>query len=888
VTLTAGSRLGPYEVLSPLGAGGMGEVYRARDTRLDRTVAVKVLPSEISASPEMRLRFEREAKTISSLSHPHICALYDVGREGDTEYLVMEYLEGETLSARLARGPLPPEQTLRFGIEMADALDEAHRQGIVHRDLKPGNVMLTNSGVKLLDFGLAKAMTPPGQSQSRLTGLPTVDGTPGLTREGTILGTLQYMAPEQLEGKEADGRTDIFALGATIYEMATGRKAFSGASQASLISAIMTSEPPPVSTIQRMTPPALERVVKTCLAKDPEDRWQSARDVVLQLRESPSVESGIEQARPRRAIVPILAGALLLSLAGLIAVLLFSRHDPVPAEPVGLSVGSPTRAPFSPSQAQTLFSVSPDGGTLAFVARNASSQDVLWLRPLRALSARPLPGTEGAGGPFWSPDSRWIGFFAEGRLKKIEATGGSPLTICEVAGQNLAGSWGGGGDILYAQVLDSAVHRVPAAGGTPVPVLKAATQRQEWSVCWPSFLPDSRHFLFVGRSALARVYVSVGDIDTGKSVPLLSESSRAEYVPGGSSGKGLLLFVREGNLLAQPFDGARLRATGEPRLVVAEVWQHAFTGSGAFSASKNGLLAYRSAEGPARLTWHDRQGVPLGSEGGPGFYTNLRLSPDGRKLAVSVGDPRTGTRSIWLADVGTGLLTRSTTGSGDDVSLTWSPDGRRLVFSRGALRAPPHLYETPLDGGEPRELTPAGLLQGNPDWSPDGRFVCYSESNPKSHRDIWTVGLAPPRERTAFAATAFDEIEPQFSPDGRWIAFSSDESGSYEVYISPFPGPGKKIRISSAGGSRPRWRRDARELFYVSGDRRMMSVAIRLGDSTEAGPSQSLFSLQFAGWRDYDVSADGKRFLVVVEAAEPRSAFISVTTNWQKTMRDTR
>ncbi len=901
MTLAAGSRLGPYEVLSPLGAGGMGEVYKARDTRLERTVAVKVLPQHLSSSPEVRQRFEREAKTISQLSHPHICALYDVGNQDGIEYLVMEYLEGDTLADRLSKGPLPLEQTLRFGMEIADALDRAHRQGIVHRDLKPGNIMITRSGVKLLDYGLAKALAPPSPA-SNLTALPTE--TP-LTEQGAILGTLQYMAPEQLEGKEADARADIFAFGAVLYEMATGKKAFSGKSHASLIGAILRDEPSSISSVQPMTPPALDRIVKTCLAKEPEDRWQSARDVALQIRDVSAVEGGIPTAQRRNRGIGILIGALILAVGGLAALLLSSRRPSVESEPVSFSISLPTTGPFAVNLTQNPFSVSPDGRSLAFVAPDTSGQVVLWLRPMQALSARSLPDTDGAASPFWSPDSRWIGFFAKGKLEKVEAAGGTPLTICDAPGVAQSGTWGTRGDILFAQLIDTVVRRVSAAGGAQTPILKADPGRHEWSICWPSFLPDSRHFLYVGRSLGAKqTYVRLGDIETGKSAELLSDSSRAEYAPtnpqtaAGPSKSGFLLSVRDGNLLAQPFDAAGLRLTGEARNVVAEVWQHAFTGVGGFSVSRNGFLAYRSSDGPAQLTWLDRQGHAAGTEGSQGAYSNVRLSPDGRTLAVSTSDSRTGTHGLWLAETGSGILTRFTLGAGDDWLPVWSPDGRNLAFSRGQLQAPPHLYEASIDGGEPHELTGSGArdpktgrvrgVQWVQDWSPDGRFICYSEFSPDGRGDIWILDLAHQRESTEFLATPSDEIEPQFSPDGRWIAFSSDESGSYEIYVTPFPGPGKKLRVSNSGGMRPRWRRDGGELFYVSGDGRMTSVPVRLGASPFFGAPQSLFSFDSAGWRDYDVAADGKRFLVVVNVGGPRSAFITITTNWLAMLRENR
>ena len=654
-----------------------------------------------------------------------------------------------------------------------------------------------------------------------------------------------------------------------------------------------------------MSPASLDRLVRTCLAKDPDDRWQTARDVELQLRDVSALEGRIPITQRRKPGIVILIGALILAVAGLAALLLSSRRPFIESEPVSFSISLPTTGPFAVNLTQNAFSVSPDGRSLAFVAPNASGQIVLWLRPMQALSARSLPDTDGAASPFWSPDSRWIGFFAKEKLQKVEVAGGAPLTICDAPGVAQSGTWGIRGEILFAQLIDTAVRRVSAAGGAPAPVLKADPGRQEWSVCWPSFLPDSRHFLYVGRSLGAKqTYVRLGDMETGKSSELLSDCSRAEYAPAvpqtsaGHSSSGFLLAVREGNLLAQPFDAAGLRVTGEPRNVAAEVWHHAFTGVGGFSVSGNGLLAYRSSEGPGQLTWLDRQGHVAGTEGNPGGYSNVRLSPDGRKLAVSVSDSRTGTHGLWLADTGSGILTRFTLGAGDDWLPVWSPDGRKLVFSRGQLRAPPHLYEVSLDGGEPRELTEPGAadpktgrvrgVQWVQDWSPDGRFICYSEFSLDGRGDIWTLDLAHQRERTAFLATPSDEIEPQFSPDSRWIAFSSDESGSYEVYVAPFPGPGKKVRVSNTGGMRPRWRRDGGELFYVSGDSRMTSVPVRLEAGPVFGAPQSLFRFDSAGWRDYDVAADGKRFLVAVNVGGTRSAFITITTNWLAALREKR
>jgi serine/threonine protein kinase len=879
MTLASGTKLGPYEILTPLGAGGMGEVYRARDGKLGRDVAIKVLPEKFFEEQASIARFEREAKSLAAVSHPHIAALYSFEEISGRHLLVMELAEGETLAERLKKGPLPPGPFLKAGIEIASALDAAHRVGIVHRDLKPGNVMLTRSGVKLLDFGLAKALAPGGTVEG-LTSAPTAAHE--VTRAGEILGTLSYMAPEQLEGRRADPRTDVFALGATLYEMATGRKAFSGTSQASVISAIMKEEPTPISRLQSMTPHALDRVVRICLAKDPDDRWQSARDVALQLGDVSAVNGGPPPARPRYLRMAVAAAALVLGAVGL--TVLFSKPPAVDKEPVLFAVAPPGRSAFPSHPGDTSFSVSPDGCNLAFVARNDSGQDVLWVRSMQSLAARPLPGTEGAAGPFWSPDSRWIGFFAGGLLEKIEAAGGASLRICEAPGPYLTGTWSRRGEILFAQIVDGAIHRVPAAGGTPIPAVKADAAQQEGSVCMPRFLPDSRHFLYFGRSSgISRTYVRLGDLETGKTAVLLTDCSRAEY-----ASPGFLLFVRAGVLLAQPFDAANSRMSGEPQPVVPEVMHHAFIGTGAFAASENGLLAFRSPRGPARLQWLDRLGRPIGTEGRPGLYDNVRLSPDGRKLAASMMDPRTGTHGIWVADVASGILTRVTTGARDDFFPVWSPDGSRLVFSSASPQGPPNLHESSLDGGEPREITPFGRVQWVQDWSRDGRFICYSQPSLGSGQDIWILDRSDPRKTTPFLATAFDEIEPQFSPDGRWIAYSSNESGTYEVYVGSFPTPGKRLRVSNAGGSHPHWRRDGRELFYVSGDSRMISVPVRLGDTAEVAAPQSLFGMDGAGWRDYDVSADGTRFLVVVHDGEQRSRFINVTTNWPAALKERR
>ena len=609
MTLSTGTRLGPYEVLSPLGAGGMGEVYKAKDTRLERTVAVKVLPSHLSSSDEVRQRFEREAKTISQLSHPHICALYDVGNQDGVEYLVMEYLEGETLADRLLKGALPAEQTLRYGIEIADALDKAHRQGIIHRDLKPGNVMLTKSGVKLLDFGLARVITPPSEP-SALTSFPTVAGSP-LTREGTILGTFQYMAPEQLEGKEADVRTDIFSFGAVLYEMATGRKAFSGTSQASLISAIMKEEPAPIATLQPMTPPALERVVRTCLAKDAEDRFQTAHDAKLQLQwmaeagSAAGVPAPVVARRKNRERLAWTAFAIAAVAAALFAAG-YLRRAPRPERGIRATL------PFPEKMFLGELALSPDGNRLAFTAGKIGMEPALWVRSLDGSSAQPVAGAENAYFPFWSPDSRSVGFFADGKLKRVDASGGAILTVCD-AQRGVGGTWNRDGTIVFAPAPTSALYRVAAGGGKPVPVTKLDASRHEAAHRYPQFLPDGRHFLYMagnlgGATDDPANAIRVGSLDGSVDKVLVRTLSNAGYA------SGYLLYGREGTLLAQRFDTSKLEVRGEPVPAVPKIGLSGWHSNWLFSASRERHARRRACLRPAlpaRLARQEREGDRL-------------------------------------------------------------------------------------------------------------------------------------------------------------------------------------------------------------------------------------------------------------------------------------
>ena len=656
--LEDGTRLGPYEILGPLGAGGMGEVYRAKDTRLDRTVAIKVLPEHMSSSPEIRQRFEREAKVISSLSHPHICTLHDVGQHEGIDFLVMEHLEGETLAQRLKQGPLPMEQVLELGGQIADALDKAHKGGVVHRDLKPGNIMLTAGGVKLLDFGLARHQLSESQvkSDSFSRALTETPSSAPLTVEGTILGTFQYMPPEQIEGAEATPRSDIFAFGAVLYEMATGRKAFEGKTQASLIGSVMHSKPEPVSKLVPLGPPAFDRVVETCLAKDPEDRFGTAHDVGLQLKwiaEGGSLVGLPAPVAARRKVRERLAWGLAATaaIAAVTFAILWARRAPEPPQVVRFQIPAPDGLPVIGSPR-----LSPDGRYVAFDARDAQGDRMLWLRPLNALEAHPLAGTEGAAfRPFWSPDSRYLGFIADGKLKKIPVSGGPPQVICD-APTGADGSWSEMGVILFDGQENDPLQRVPASGGLPTAQVPGEEQPG-----WPQFLPGGDKYLYVSITA-TQPEVRVASLEGGEARTVLTGLSRVEYAP-----PGYLLYVRENTLVAQPFDADAGTITGEP-VPLAQDLGLDNVGLAHFSSSANGVLVFRSGEaGGARLVWVDRKGLTGETVGDPADIAATALSPDGRWLALSRTGESTESSDIWVRDLVRGVTSRFTFDEGRDI-----------------------------------------------------------------------------------------------------------------------------------------------------------------------------------------------------------------------------
>jgi serine/threonine protein kinase len=869
MALAAGTRLGPYAIEASIGAGGMGEVYRARDTRLDRTVAVKVMPAHIAARAELRERFEREARTVAGLKHPHICVLHDIGRHDGVDFIVLEHLEGETLEARLGKGALSLQLALDYATQIADALDRAHRNGIVHRDVKPSNVMLTRDGVKVLDFGLATRRSTPAENDETHPA--------SLTDEGSVLGTAQYMAPEVYEGQDADVRSDVFGFGCVLYEMVTGTRAFGGKTRASVIAAVLGTEPQPIKALNPLTPSSVEKVVRRCLAKDPENRYQSLRDVLLELRSvDDAPDAPIQPTRSR--LWPAVAALLTVVLAGVSVV--YFRERPPESGAVRLSLAPPENAGFSLNAGVPGFQVSPDGRQIVFAAAGSDSRSQLWLHSLDSAAARPLPGTETASSPFWSPDGKSIGFFAGAKLKRIDP--GSPTVVLADAPDARGGAWNDDGVIVFAPNVSGPLHRVHASGGAVSVVTALDAKGGEISHRFPWFLPDGQHFLYAASKAGAtQVSIRIGSFDSTEQNPTLQVAdSFALY------SQGYLLFLRNTTLMARQFDERRLVFAGEAVPAAEQIQTGSNTGLGAFSVSANGVLLYAGrAAGDLRLAWFDRTGRRLEVLGDPGDIRSIHSSPDGKKVAVSIAD--SSTTDIWIYDVQRRVRTRFTFDPANDGNAVWSPNGHTIVF-RSERKGPNNLYRRAADGSGGEQLLFADQFEKFPtSFSPDGKHLGYMTfGDPQTGADVWVLpdplGPAGVSKPFPFIRSEFWELDPQFSPDGKWIAYASNESGRWEVYIAPFPGPGGKRQVSAAGGRAHRWRRDGRELFYFGLDHRLMAVGIDgTRGSLEIGKTEALVGGLIAdrGYL-YDVSPDGQRLLAAVRPENPPQKLLTVVLNW--------
>jgi Tol biopolymer transport system component len=865
MALNSGSRLGPYEILAPLGAGGMGEVYRARDTRLERTVAIKILPAQFSSDPVHKQRFEREAKTISNLNHPHICVLHDIGQQDGTDYLVMECVEGETLAKRLEKGPLPLEQVLKLGAQIANALHKAHRAGIVHRDLKPGNIMLTATGAKLLDFGLAK---PATALVGGMTLTAAAAQTTPVTQEGVVVGTFQYMSPEQVEGKELDGRSDIFSLGAVLYEMLTGKKAFEGKSQLSVASAILEKEPAPISMLQPLTPPALDHAIRRCLAKDPEERWQTAHDLALELKwTSESPMAGAQVAARGPYGLWLLAGGL--AIVGMVALAGWWRTTrPVDHPFTRLSVDL---GPEAVPGISVTAAISPDGRRLVFPARGPDGKRQFATRLLDQAQATFLPGTEGGSQPFFSPDGQWIGFLSGNQLKKISVQGGAPISL-GVAPNSLHGaSWGKDGSIVLELGSSVPLVRISDLGGKRQNVTKLGSG--EVTHRWPQILQGGDAVLFTSSpsaTSMENASIEVASLRTGQVKVLQRGGYYGRYLPSGH-----LVYLHQGVLFGVKFDREKLEVRGSPVPLLEDVAANASTGGGQFDFSSTGTFVYiagKSAIQPWQLAWLDSSGKMLPAMRTPGEYGVPRLSPDGRKLTFIGSGP-----DIYIADLERDTTTRITF-IGDAAAPIWAPDGKHLLFT-SALG----LFWVRSDGAaEPQRLVESQTRKVPWSISPDGRFLAYFEATAEGGFDIWMLPLdlgdpdhPKPGKPELFLRTPADALVPRFSPDGHWIAYRSTESGDAEIYVRPFPASnGGKWQISTGGGLYGLWSNNGHQLFYEAPDNRIMVVDYAVeGGAFMPGKARvwSDKQLFYTGTSNLDLAPDSKRFLIFSTPEAPSS-----------------
>jgi Tol biopolymer transport system component len=853
----------------------MGEVWKARDTKLGREVAIKILPAGVSDDRDRLARFEQEARAASSLNHPNIVTIYEIGQAGSISYISMELVQGKTLRDLLAEGALPPKRLLALSGQIAEGLARAHEAGIVHRDLKPENLMVTREGlVKILDFGLAKLAESPASDISQLatTGEPT--------RPGVVLGTVGYMSPEQATGRTVDFRSDQFSLGSILYEMAAGRRAFARGSPAETMTAIIREEPEPLQSLAPGVPVAARWVIERCLAKEPDERYASTRDLardLSQLRDRVSeVSQGVAPiSRPggrRGVVLAAAAGVLLAAVLGLLAGRRLRPQAPA-ARPVRFSIPIPRGATYSPSEVARAIAISPDGTRLVIEAISRGHRR-LYLRRLDSEDVAELEGSQDATAPFWSPDGRFLAFFAEGKLTKIPAEGGTPVELCE-APFSAVGTWNREGTILFSKLFPPGIYKVSDRGGVAVRIKASDPSGEQLSFLWPHFLPDGRRYFYVTNSGGSRDRVlGLASLDSKESRTLGQAASRVEL-----AAPGYLLYVREGALFAQRFDERAARLEGEPLLLAAKA--HYFFGpsDASFSVSQTGTLVYQTAPAPSRLAWFDRAGKETGTLGQPAVVKGLRISPDGTKAAVDIEDRRTGTSDVWVYELGSGVATRLHSDPVDEVMPVWSPDGAKVLY-RSDRTGPPDVYEMTIavPGSEKPVLEAPGIQQPE-DVSRDGRLLVYLNDLGTTVRNIWLLPLAGEPKPRAWLPTRFGQTSPRFSPDGRWIAYESDESGDSEIYVALTEGAGEKRRLSPAGGQSPRWRRDGHELYYVAPGGFVMALPVTLGPRLEAGAPVPLFRVD-SGIENYDATADGSRFLVSMPAEKVRESPIRVILNW--------
>ncbi len=881
--LAPGTRLGPYEITALIGAGGMGEVYKARDTRLDRVVAIKVMTA---TRAEGRSRFQTEARSIAALAHPNICALFDVGNQGEIDFLVMEYLEGETLSQCLARGPLPIEEALRRAVEIADALDNAHSHGITHRDLKPANVFLATSRrsakssavhprggepvtAKLLDFGLAKLRPDAFPDVHRIE-------TQGPdTAVGAIVGTFNYMSPEQADGQPVDARSDLFAFGAVLYEMLTGRRAFEGRSGPAVLGAIIAKQPDPISASLPDVPSSVDFAIAQCLAKHPDDRWQSARDLRAHLRHAIALLSTPPRPSPvglRRPWLPWVVAAI--AMAAAIATGIGLQRRPAQGVPVTWLSALPPPGGFGMTPTPSL---SPDGRSLAFTAPDPTGETVLWVRALDSLALRALPGTEGASEPFWSPDGRMLGVFSQGKLKTVDPSGGLPHVLADAPNPR-GGTWNRSGDIVFVPATGGGLFRIAATGGAATPIATPGSTDGVLMRGYPHFLPDGQHLLlFTLNSDASRSGIYVLDLRTGDTTVVSPALSRAEYAAGH------LVYGRDGSLFAQPFDTAAARFTGEARRIVDEVGRSggASRFNFAFSTAGNGTLAYWSGTTMpvTQLTQFDRSGRVLRTIDTPDVFHGLDVSPDGTRVAVERMDSRTTLTDIRVIDLAPGSGAATTIVSGPDGHVVnvpmWSPDGNSLLYTLTST----DLLIRDLASAQTRPIPTEPGGKWPTSWSRDGRYLVMDRTT--NVGEIWVQPLADGGKAFPYLRTGYSAQGAQVSPDQGWVSYRSDETGQFEVYIDSFPSQGRKARVSVHGGSRPQWRRDGRELYFIARDGRLMAVSVTpTGSRVQIGEPQVLFEAPplnvWFNRTQYAASADGQRFLFNARVNNPALGGISI------------